>query len=329
VATVVEVLAALLAFVAVMGLVVGLVERSRAKASVDRRFASMAARRSPARPEGNDGSDLIRNSVSSMGPIRSILESGAFATGTIRSLERAGLGLKVSEWVMLKFMIGGVLFGFFFLVLGTGLSALFLAVPAFLVGFILLPNIYLGMRTSRRQNAITHQLTEALVLIANAMRSGVAFLQAVKMAASQVPEPMAGELNQFLQDTTLGAPTDDALRALAERCGTTDVELVVTTIIIQRTTGGRLSEVLDRIAETLRERETLNGEIHAMTGQQRLSGNIMAVYPFALTGVFILIAPDIMKVLWQETAGMILVAVALAFQLVAIIWMRMVLRLEV
>jgi tight adherence protein B len=157
----------------------------------------------------------------------------------------------------------------------------------------------------------------------------VAFLQAVKMAAAQVPEPMARELNQFLQDTTLGAPTEDALRALSDRCGTTEMDLVVTTIIIQRTTGGRLADVLDRIAETMRERETLEGEIHAMTGQQRLSGNIMVIYPFVLGGLFILVAPSVMKVLWQETAGIILLCIALALQAVAIVWMKLVLSLEV
>lgn len=312
-----------------MAAVYGAHQVSASRTVVDRRFARMATRRLPVRTEESDGSELIRNTVSSVGPLRRLLESGFFGTGTVRTLERAGIGLKVSEWVMLRVVIGGILFGLCILILGPSLIGLFFALVAVALGYMVLPNFYLGMRTSGRQKAMTGQLSEALLLIANAMRSGVAFLQAVKMAAHQVPDPLSSELNKFLQDTTLGAPTEDALRALAERCGTTEMELVVTTIIIQRTTGGRLADVLDSIAETMRERDALQGEIRAMTGQQRLSGNIMSVYPFALGGIFVLISPDTMKVLWEETLGVILLCIALAFQITAIIWMRMVLRLEV
>jgi tight adherence protein B len=326
---VLELLAAILAFVAVVGAAYGVRQMSVTHGVVDRRFARIAARPLPVRSEDEDSLDLIRHPVSSMGPLRSLLKSGAFAAGTMRSLERAGMGLKVSEWVMVRFLIGAVLFGLFFLIFGASTSGLIIGSVAGAVGYMLLPSFYLRTRTGRRQRALTHQLSEALLLIANAMRSGVAFLQAVKMAAAQVPEPMARELGQFLQDTTLGAPTEDALRALSDRCGTTDMDLVVTTIIIQHTTGGRLADVLDRIAETIREREALQGEIHAMTGQQRLSGNIMAIYPFILGGIFIAVAPSIMKVLWQETAGIILLCIAIALQAIAIIWMRLVLRLDV
>lgn len=321
-----ELTAALLVFVSVVAAVFGLLRLSNARGVVDRRFALMAARKLPAHVDDVENPDLIRHSVSSMGPLRRLL-GGGFGASTTRTLERAGMRLNVSEYMMVRVLVGILAFGFFVLVFQASAVGLIFGLAAAFIGFMV-PALYVGARTGRRQRLISHQLLEALQLIGNAMRSGVAFLQAVKLAAAQVPSPMADELNQFLTDTTLGAPTEDALRSLADRCGTQDMELVVTTIIIQRTTGGRLAEVLDRIADTMREREQLRGEVRAMTGQQRLSGNIMAVYPFALGGLFTLMAPSIMKVLWQETAGVVLLVTAIVLQVVAIFWMRLVLRLD-
>jgi tight adherence protein B len=123
-------------------------------------------------------------------------------------------------------------------------------------GFMV-PGVYIGWLKGRRIQTINTQLVETLQLISNALRSGFAFTQAVEMAARQVQAPMQDELNQYMQDNALGARSEDALLALAERTGSYDVDMMVTTIIVQRTTGGNLSEILDNVAETIRERERL------------------------------------------------------------------------
>jgi tight adherence protein B len=116
---------------------------------------------------------------------------------------------------------------------------------------------------------------------------------------------------------------------MAERSGSHDLDLVVTTIIIQRTTGGRLSEVLETIAETMRERELLQSEMRAMTSQQRLTGNILTIYPLVLVGIFSIISPSLMKVLITEPAGNVILVIAIILQGAGALAMRRVLDLEV
>ena len=170
---------------------------------------------------------------------------------------------------------------------------------------------------------------EALQLISNSLRSGFAFTQSVEMAVRQLESPMKEELERFLQDNALGARSDEALRNLVERTGSYDIEMMVTVILVQRTTGGNLSEILDNVAETIRERERLQGEIRALTASQRLTGMILSVYPLLLGALFTLIAYDLMKVLWETETGRVLLGIAAILQVLGFIVIRRVLRLDV
>ncbi|PYR23566.1 MAG: hypothetical protein DMF98_18220 [Acidobacteria bacterium] len=181
----------------------------------------------------------------------------------------------------------------------------------------------------RRQAALNAQLVETLQMISNGLRSGFAFTQAVELAAGQIASPMKDELESFLRDGRLGQAAEDSLKALAERTGSLDVEMIVTTILVQRTTGGNLSEILDNVAETIRERERLKGEIRALTASQRFSGLILSIYPAFLAAVFFLIAPSVMKVLVTEEVGRILLAVAIGLQLIGAWTIRRILTLDV
>jgi tight adherence protein B len=104
---------------------------------------------------------------------------------------------------------------------------------------------------------------------------------------------------------------------------------MVTTILVQKTTGGNLSEILDNVAETIRERERLQGEIRALTSSQRLSGIILSIYPLFLFGIFTLIAYDLMSVLWTTEAGRFLLMIAAVLQVMGFITIRRILRLDV
>jgi tight adherence protein B len=151
----------------------------------------------------------------------------------------------------------------------------------------------------------------------------------VELAAKQISTPMQDELNQFLQDNALGARSDDALLGLAKRTGSYDVEMMVTTIIVQRTTGGNLSEILDNVAETIRERERLQGEIRALTASQRLTGLILTLYSPALGLLMLALAPKLMTVMFEEALGRAMLVTALVLQILGMIAIRRLLRLDV
>jgi tight adherence protein B len=325
-----ELLAAFLTFIAVTAFVAWLTLRSRNRSAADQRLSALAATRQRASGsvEDNYSRSLFRNRVSTMGPFRQWLSGKSWAASTALSLERAGVRLRVTEYVLIRLTLALLLGALFLLLVGGGTLGLIAGIAAGFGGFML-PRFYLASRTTRRQQQLSKQMVEALQPISNGLRSGVAFLQAVRMAAVQLPSPMADELNKVIQDTNLGLPAEEALQNMAERCGSRDMDLVVTTILIQRTAGGRLSEVLERIAETIRERERLQGEIRAMTSQMRLTANIMSVYPFLLGFLFFIISPDLMSVLWEDGLGRILLAVAVVLQVMAFFTTRRLAKLEV
>jgi len=151
----------------------------------------------------------------------------------------------------------------------------------------------------------------------------------MELAALQVADPIKGELEQYLSDTSLGAPSEEALERMAERVGSYDMDMLVSTILIQRTTGGNLSEILDNVAETIRERERLQGEIRALTASQRFAGFILSIYPMVLLALFTALSPAIWTILFTDPVGRVVLGVALVLQVIGIISIRRLLRLEV
>jgi len=243
-------------------------------------------------------------------------------------LQQAGLKLKVSEYLLSRIFAGALTLILMLLLVKGGPLALVGAMGGAVGGFML-PALYVRLRRSRRIAAINRQLAEALTLISNALRSGFAFTQAVELAARQIGPPLQDEFDYYLRDSSLGARPEDALQAMVERSGSVDVEMAVTSILIQRTTGGNLSEVLDNVAETIRERDRLRGEIKALTAQQRMTGNILSVYPIALAGLFFIISPSLISLLWKDEAGLAMLAAAGTLQLIGVISIKRILSIDI
>lgn len=318
-----ELVAALLVFVAVTALVLALTSGNRDRAT-ERRLNRL----SEPKPREEKSANAVLKRDSGTFPFLSRLVSGSWSDRAADDLSRAGMSLKVSEFLMIRLLSAG---GFAILMVlfapGATLGVL-LAIVAGLVGFML-PAWLVAFRRSRRQSALNDQLPEMLALLSNSLRSGFAFTQAIDLAADQLEPPIREELKLVQRDTTLGASMDDALEAMAARSGSYDFEMVVSSVLIQRTVGGNLSEILDTVADTVKERKRLEGEIRSLTASQRFTGLVLSIYPIVLGLVFFAIAPDVWKVLVTEEAGRLLLAVAAVLQVIGIIAIRRVLTLEV
>jgi tight adherence protein B len=316
-------LAAIAIFIAVVALALYVFIRVPGRRSVEARLGTLTA---PPQ-EGLDTSGVLRRETGTFAFLKPVSNS-SWADRTAIDLQRAGLSLKVSEFFLLRVLLGMLLAVLLFLLTDASGAGFLIALVAGLVGFMI-PAWYAGILRGRRINAINAQLVEALQLIANSLRSGFAFTQAVEMAVKQLQSPIKDELERFLQDVQLGSKQEEALQAMVERTGSYDVEMMVTTILVQRTTGGNLSEILDNVAETIRERERLQGEIRALTASQRLSGIVLSIYPLFLFLIFSLIAYDLMKVMWEEEFGRVLLGIAAVLQVIGIFVIRRILRLDV
>ncbi len=322
----VEIGAAAAVFLAVTSIALMIFSRPAGPRALERRLVTMG--RKAAAPAGIDASGILRTSGTRLSFLRPILSSSGWADRASVDLLQAGLALKVSEYFLLRALLSALCAILGFLLAGGGSFAFIVGVGGALIGFMV-PSWYVTILRQRRVNTINAQMVETLQLISNSLRSGFAFTQAVEMAAKQVQPPIQDELHQFLQDNALGARSDEALLALVERTGSYDVDMMVTTIIVQRTTGGNLSEILENVAETIRERERLQGEIRALTSQQRLTGLVLTFYPPALALLFFVLAPNLMKVMFEEQIGRVLLVVAVTLQVIGAIVIRRILRLDV
>ena len=186
------------------------------------------------------------------------------------------------------------------------LTTLFLILP--------LPYFFIKRAKNRRLTMFNSQMGDALMIIANSMRSGFSFLQAMDLVHKEMPNPIAREFARTFQEINLGTPTEQALVNMAGRVDSDDLDMVVTAVLIQRQVGGNLAEVLDKIAHTIRERIRIKGEIKALTAQGRISGLVVGLLPLALGAALFLLNPGYISLLFTTVPGLIMVAASLIAQ---------------
>ncbi len=191
-------------------------------------------------------------------------------------------------------------------VLCTLLGGLLLSVPGWFVGAFVgakLPGWMLTMHIKRRNRSIDEQLVDFLSLTANAMRAGHSFLQALELSAREMPEPIGVELKRCIREVGLGLTVEETLVRFVERVPSSDIDLMVTAVMIQRQVGGDLASIMDNIATTIRERQRIKAEVRTLTAQGRLSGWIISLMPFGLALILNAMNPEYMSALWTNPIG--------------------------
>jgi tight adherence protein B len=245
-------------------------------------------------------SNLLASSVA-LARLNRVVEQRDFGANLARDIARADLKLKPGEFMAIwASVVVAVPTLFLFLSvilkpLGTPIALLVGAV----VGFFL-PRIWLGRRRASRLNAFNKQLPDTITLIANALRAGSSFLQAIEMVVRESTPPVTVEFGRVVREVNLGLAFDVALENMVRRVRSDDLELMATAITIQHQVGGNLAEILDSIAFTIRERVRIKGEIRTLTAQQRMSGYVVAIMPIALVGVLFVIAPKFMSPMFES-----------------------------
>lgn len=227
-------------------------------------------------------------------------------------LRRADLRLQVAEFMVLSF--GAGVFG---LVAGWVANRAVLSLTLGLGG-LFGPSLYVSRRLAQRRRALEAQLADSLALISNSLRSGYSFLQAMDVVAKEMPMPIAREFEFVLRETRVNIPIETALENLGRRVESEHLDLAITAILTQRQIGGNLSEVLDNITSTIRERARLAAEVGTLTASGRMSGWVVAGIPIALVFLVSAINPEFMRPLWTHPVGWAAMGVALTMQLIGL-----------
>jgi tight adherence protein B len=244
--------------------------------------------------------ELIAQSAT-LNSLNRVVEQRDFGANLARDIARADLKLKPSEFLLIwagsvvGIPIAMLLLSAFLPTLG---NPLFLLIGAF-IGFML-PRFWLSRRRSGRLGAFNKQLPDTITLIANALRAGSSFLQAIELVVRESRPPISTEFGRVIREVNLGLPFDQALENMVRRVRSDDLELMATAISIQHQVGGNLAEILDSIAYTIRERVRIQGEIRTLTAQQRLSGYVVGFLPIGLAGFLFIAAPGFMKPMFDN-----------------------------
>jgi tight adherence protein B len=271
--------------------------------------------------------EVRRRGPSSLPYLRDWLFESAWARRMTVELEAAGMTLRTGEYLLIRFLLTVVPF-VVILLIGRSPIALVLALGAAAVGFVL-PALWVRNSRQRRVARITRQLPEAVQMIANALRAGFSFQHGVNMVAEQMEPPLADEFVRMTVDMNVGASVEEALNGLLDRCDTEEMNLLVTAVMVQRTSGGNLAEILDNVGEQLREKERLLGEVRTMTAQQRFSGTVLVLWPLLLLAIFCVVNWEQTSLLFTTTLGQSMLALGIALQLVGYYAIQRILDVEV
>lgn len=190
------------------------------------------------------------------------------------------------------------------------------------------PLMYVYYMRSKRMTKLEHQLPDALDLMIRALRAGHAFSAALKMAGEEMADPIAGELATVHDEVNFGVSLEQALTHLSERVPLTDLRYFVVAVLIQRESGGNLTEILTNLSRLIRERLKLMSKVKVLSSEGRMSAWILCLMPFFLAGVMNLVNPGFMGPLWKDPIGIAIVQYMLSLMLLGVFIMRKIIKIR-
>jgi tight adherence protein B len=280
----------------------------------------------PPDEEGGESRKAILKELP-VGPLPALdrLVSGSNRGSAIRHwLEQSGTKTSVSSIVLLGTGIG--------LVVGMVVSGVARAGWSFPLGFTLgfaMPFVVLKIKRTRRLRAFEEQFPEGLDLIARALKAGHAFATGLKMVADEMPDPVGPEFRKTFEEQNFGLPLKDALENLTHRVPSLDVRFFATAVLIQRDTGGNLSEILENLAHVVRERFKILRQVRVYTAHGRFTGWVLMALPAFLGVALYFINPDHMNLLFREQMGRLMLMGGLVMQTIGYLWIKQVIKIEV
>lgn len=242
------------------------------------------------------------------------------------NLTKAHLLLKAEEFMTLNLILFCCFSMLILLIQGIGMWPL--AILAGAAGWIL-PALIVKSKIKKRTKLLNEQLADAISMMSNSLKTGYSFFQAVDMVAEEMKGPIADEFALFKKEVNLGQNAEKAFENMVARVSSEDLELVVTAVLIQRQVGGNLSEVLDNITETIRDRVRIKGELKTITAQGKISGLVISLLPVILCFLIYLINPAQMSLLFTRTLGQVMIGVAVVMELTGIFLIRKVVKIEI
>lgn len=238
-------------------------------------------------------------------------------------LRQAGIPLYGAEFVILS-LVGAAIVTVIVYIITMNVfiaPAVGLTIPFIMISLI-------SVLISRRKNSFTEQLGDCLTTVANALRAGYSFQQAMDVVAKEMEPPISTEFERVMTDITMGVSLEGALEQMNKRVGSSDFDLVVTAVLIQREVGGNLAQILDTISDTINERIRMKREINALTAQGKLSSVVLIALPIFMAAFCWTFNKDQMMVFVTEEWGRYAVVFAVIMEILGIVVIRKIVDIE-
>jgi len=237
-------------------------------------------------------------------------------------LEQADVKNKVGEVILLMLVLG-LMGGFIAQYYYSLYIAAFVAVLT-----ACLPLFYVTHRRNKRLNSFDREFPDAIDMMSSAIRSGHAFNRALQLVGEEAPDPVGTEFKRIFEEYGLGLPIKEALTNLAQRIDSTALKIFITAVLLQKETGGNLTEILEKISITIRERFKLAGQIKIYSAQSRLSAWVIGGLPIGFLIIVSFINPNYIDPLFEDSLGHTFLIAAIFLQLVGFLFIKKIVHIK-
>jgi len=239
-------------------------------------------------------------------------------------LYQAGMSVRVGSFILMIAVCAGV--GY---VVGVAVfhHALHGFVLMFCLGFA--PFLYVSYNKSIRQRQFAEEFPDALDLLVSALRAGISFSAALQIVADESPEPVRSEFAIVVEEQALGMDLREALTNMANRVGSLDLKFFATAVVLQRSAGGNLTEVLENTSRLIRDRFRILGDIKTFTSAGRLTGVILSALPVGMCIFMLMVAPNYFHKMWDHPMGRTILGLAFFLQLLGWLTIRKIVNIRV
>lgn len=222
------------------------------------------------------------------------------------------------------FGVLGLLFGLPFGLMGSAVGAVALSVLGFK-----LPGIVIKFLFDKRVEKFDSQLSDALNMMSNAIKSGLSFMQVIQLLEKELPNPASQEFAMVLKENRIGVSLNDALMNMTKRIPSADLFMIMNSVVTLSQQGGDLSEAFETIAFTIRERQKVSEKIKTLAAQGTMQAIVLSSLPFVMMGILYVVQPDLMMLLFTTTLGNALLVMMLLLIALGILWMKKILTVEI
>lgn len=238
-------------------------------------------------------------------------------------LSMSGILIRPSEFLLLWFVLAIVPSTLLIILGGNIILAMIL-----LIFGLLTPPLYVNKKRMKRVELFEQQLIDAISIMSSCLKAGLTFQQALVSISTEMPNPISEEFGRVVKELKLGSCIETSLTRLSEKIGSQNFMMIVSAILIQRQTGGNLSEILTNISGTIKERFKIKNEIKVLTATARTSGLVVGLMPVAIILVFMLFNPNYVTIFFETNLGIAMIVLAVIMEVIGYLVIRKIVNIK-